>query len=631
MAITVTTDMKYTRAGEAESNVLSAHDPLIWEWQESDGSVDGATIQFIAFDNLNAVIYTSAVFSAYLYDDSGPILFRFDATQIIKHIINNYFYKGTSEIIEPENYGSWVKVYIKTYDDTSLKDTELLEYFASHAVNQIGDEYGSNIPRMFLNDTEEIAHFLGYPTKIFFYMATDQSAHSPLIEIIDRDITESANLISGWTKLLYDTFDTTGTTVNEAIELGVNGTARSDAFTIELGKSYLILVPALVNVGGQLPTFQFTNLGGDVAYSTKLRAVVGDNAFILKCTSDPGGSIYLFVQNTDAAEWSCEAIQVIPVEDASGYGSLGILGIHCVNLGLLALSNKSKYARIYYDHDAPVKIKDYNLHIFEACENAIFIRWLNSNGNYSYWAFSPYPYRSVSSDKLGSVINNFSEMALANSRNLPIGYRDAFNKISVIASAVPILFRRKLMDLFTSPAVYLWNGLPSENLSESIINSTTDPYETLTTNGTIIISAINTVGSSQLMLRPQFTVKKGDVIVVILDLNLNSGAAPYIRMRIGEAGAVISNAPQLAEGFNIVTLTSTGDSDECNVIISNTPVINFSTSAIIIKRKEMERDWVLLNCVEGSHTFREKMDFDNFECTLVLPENYTQTLSGQNL
>jgi len=49
------------------------------------------------------------------------------------------------------------------------------------------------------------------------------------------------------------------------------------------------------------------------------------------------------------------------------------------------------------------------------------------------------------------------------------------------------------------------------------------------------------------------------------------------------------------------------------------------------RREEKESDWILLNKVEGSHNLMLKKDTDNFECTLVLPENYTQQLSGQNI
>ena len=189
MAITVTTDMKYTRLGEAESNVLSAHNPLIWEFQ--DGAIAAnptATVQLTVKNNADSTIYTSAAFPAYLLSYVDPLAkFRFDATQIIKHIIDNYFYKETSEVIEPENYGSKIEVYIRTYDDAVLEDTESIIYFTFHGLNQIGDEYGTNIPRLYLNDTEEIAHFLGYPNHLFFYSPTDLVAEDSVIEFLTRE------------------------------------------------------------------------------------------------------------------------------------------------------------------------------------------------------------------------------------------------------------------------------------------------------------------------------------------------------------------------------------------------------------------------------------------------------------
>ena len=623
MALNHNTDMLYTRAGAAESNVLSAHDPLIWEFEDTAlvGGPATATVQFIAKDNDLAVIYTSAVFPAYKLSYVDPLAkFRFDGTQILKHIIKNYLYKEISTIISPENYGSTVDVVFRTYDNAVENANDTVTYYLSQAVNQIGDEYGSNIPRLFLNDTEDIAHFLGYPTKIFFYLATDRSAHSPLVEIIDRDITESANLIASFTSSGYDTFDTTGTAIDSAINT-VFALGSSNEFATIEGQNYLILVPALVNNAGELPTFR-------LKYSAvEPKGFVGDNAFILKAGATAADEIF-YIRNVDAGDWECGPIQVIPVEDASDYGSLKI-GVHCIDLGLLALSKKSIYARAYYNHDAPDRIKDYNLNIFEACENAIFIRWLNSNGDYSYWAFSPYPFRDKSGNRLGSVINNFTEMALANSRNLPLGYRDAFDKISVIASAVPLLFRRKMLEIFTSPAVYLWNGLPSENLIESFTQA---GYETFDSDGVIILSAINTAGNGQCQAgASDNVVNQGEQIIVIFDLNLNSGIAPTISLTNFAVTLGISDSFVATAGFNIITLTATSTST-FRVLLKNTATnTNYSTSEIIVKRKEKESDWILLNRVEGSHNLMLKKDNDNFECTLVLPENYTQQLSGQNI
>ncbi|MCK4822317.1 hypothetical protein KA005_41525, partial [bacterium] len=245
----------------------------------------------------------------------------------------------------------------------------------------------------------------------------------------------------------------------------------------------------------------------------------------------------------------------------------------------------------------------------------------------SYWAFSPYPFRNKSGDRLGSVINNFTEMALANSRNLPLGYRDAFDKISVIASAVPLLFRRKMLEIFTSPAVYLWNGTPSENLITSLANIT---YETFTTDGAIIISAINTVGNGEMRSNFSSDVTQGEQILVMFDFNLNSGALPTVSILNGDVTATISNTLNVTEGWNFLTLTATRTSD-AKLRFLNVANSNFSTSEIIVKRKEKESDWILLNRVEGSHNLMLKKDNDNFECTLVLPENYTQQLSGQNI
>ena len=280
-----------------------------------------------------------------------------------------------------------------------------------------------------------------------------------------------------------------------------------------------------------------------------------------------------------------------------------------------------------YDEDDRNVIKTYNITVFQPCGDAVYIRWLNSSGYYSYWAFSPYPYRSVSGSKLGSVINSFPEMALAQSRNLPVGYRDSFSRIDVIASAVPIVFRRKLMDLFTSPAVYLWREKEILNLISAWTN---EGYETLETDGTVITSAINTANNGFAISElPYFKTSSGEIIIAVLSLTLNSGAAPNIRIVNGDTGAVVSNVVTLVEGLNKIELTITTAPPTAKVQIYSTTASNFSTSEVIIKRKEV--DWILLDRVEGSHNLREKMDFDNFECALVLPENYTQTLSGQNL
>jgi len=287
-----------------------------------------------------------------------------------------------------------------------------------------------------------------------------------------------------------------------------------------------------------------------------------------------------------------------------------------------------KQVRVLSDPADPQLIKTWNLTMIQPCENAVYIRWLNSNGDYSYFGFSPYPITDIEGSKIGKVINSFTEQALANSRNFPIGYRHSFKKMDVIASAVPIVFRRKLQELFISPAVYMWQGdeTPDENL---ISGWTNDSYDTFESDRTVIVEAENTGVDTQFALSDTFDVTQAERITVIFFLTLNGGVVPFA-VRVASTTAVVSNSVATVEGLNVIELIITADATASIQILATDPT-EFETTKIIVKRGEVELDWLLLEGVEGSHQIRKKNDNDNFECTLVLPENYTQQLGGSDL
>ena len=621
MAITFSTDMLYTRTGASQSNVLSAHDPLIWKF--ADGAIAAnptATVQIVVKNNAGSTIYTSAIFPAYLLSYSAPTAtFRFDASQIVKHIINNYFYKSTTGIVEAENYGSKIEVTFKSYDNAVLEDTKLKEYFASHALNQIGDEYGSNIPRLFLNDTEDITHHMGFPNHLFFYAPATLAAYSPLVEIFKDEPSNLITSLSNGSVNPYSTFTVTGTVVNEAIATNYSCAKSGQTFPIIAGENYEIIVPNL-SYGSAPPSFFLalstneTTLG-----SNKLACENGDNALILTVHANMTARLYFDLPAGSVFE--CGAIQVRKVIDASIQGTLGLY-MHSVDLAQLIMTKDVKTLKVYYNLEALTLIKTYNLTIFEPAEDSVYVRFLTKDGYYMYWAFTPYKVSTTEGEKMNSVINSFAEMALANSRNYPIGYKNSFNKIVVSAASVPIVFQRRLMEMFISPAVYLWQGgqTPGENLMSTVAFST---YDTLEHSGTIILSAINAGGFKVVQFHPLFQVAQDENITVVLFLTLNSGELPDIYLY---ETAAISNSETLSAGFNLITLTATKASDSVSILIDNDNATNFSTSRIVVKRKEVEADWILLDKVEGSHNLREKNNFDSFNATLVLPENYTQTL-----
>jgi len=620
MATTFSTDMLYTRPGASESNVLSAHDPLIWEF--ADGAIAAtptATVQIVVKNNAAATIYTSAVFPAYLLSFSAPTAkFRFDATQIIKHIINNYFYKETSEIVEPENYGSKIEVTFKTYDNAVLEDTEVKTYFASHALNQIGDEYGANIPRLFLNDTEEIAHHMGFPNHLFFYAPTTLATYTPLVEVFED---EPENLITALVNSAgdpYDTFTVVGTAVSEADAAVAYSIGESDeVLNFQQGDIVEVIVPEL-SFGASGPLFW---LGQNAIQSTiKMQAENGYNAFVF--TIFITQAVKLYFSSEHGSAFQCAEIQVREVIDASSQGTLGLY-MHSVDLAQLLLTRNAKTAKVYHYLTSHTLIKTYNLTIFEPCEGSIYVRFLTKDGYYMYWAFTPYKVSTTEGEKMNSVINSFSEMALANSRNYPIGYKNSFNKIVVSAAAVPIVFQRKLMEMFTSPAVYLWQGgqTPEENLIYTLVNI---DYTIFTVYGTVILRAFAS-GTNQSCISNTFKVTRGEVIQVITYYCLTGGYVSKVYLVNEAISAIKSNEVNFAAGINVIELTATA-TDTVRIQILNTGTTDFSTSRIVVKRAEMETDWILLDKVEGSHNLREKNNFDSFNATLVLPENYTQTL-----
>jgi len=123
-----------------------------------------------------------------------------------------------------------------------------------------------------------------------------------------------------------------------------------------------------------------------------------------------------------------------------------------------------------------------------------------------------------------------------------------------------------------------------ENLGSSFSNSGGHPYETLETDGTKIISAINTAANGYAFSDIwDSDVSNDEEITVIFFLTLNSGAVPSLTI-VDSSTVAISNVVAAAEGINEITLTATKTSD-ARLRISNGAASNYSTSEIWMKRK----------------------------------------------
>jgi hypothetical protein len=134
-----------------------------------------------------------------------------------------------------------------------------------------------------------------------------------------------------------------------------------------------------------------------------------------------------------------------------------------------------------------------------------------------------------------------------------------------------------------TPRARLYKKAGVVNLISSLVN-TIAPYETFETEGTEVLSAIETELLGRATSGNTFSITVGERIYVSVFLTLNSGEAPTVQLILDGQGTR-SNAVQLSEGQNDFYLTTTGQTATAKLLLINSGnATNFSTSPIIIYR-----------------------------------------------
>jgi len=221
-----------------------------------------------------------------------------------------------------------------------------------------------------------------------------------------------------------------------------------------------------------------------------------------------------------------------------------------------------------------------------------------------------------------TIQSNNIKLAIYNAAAASDWSTSVFSVVSVIGRknitswfvAVPALFTTTANDYFQYKGVVLKQALPTGQYivkittangftyySENIVISDIYPnlitgwvngnYETLTSSGTTITSAIETgVAGTCLaaITSVKKGVKKGNVFVCRFNLTLNSGQLPSVYL-VQTGGVIISNTVVCVNGVNTVTLTCTADSSSVTLRFFNTAASNFSTSEVFVLRSFSSR------------------------------------------
>ena len=125
---------------------------------------------------------------------------------------------------------------------------------------------------------------------------------------------------------------------------------------------------------------------------------------------------------------------------------------------------------------------------------------------------------------------------------------------------------------------------------------------------------------------------------MFLNLTLNSGEAPIIKLYSDNSASIVSNEATLTDGLNEIDLVST-TTDDVIILISNTTDTNFATSTIFILRTYSE-DYIKIKFTNGKDLpspvneptiLYQDSFFDEvwFKRTLKLPEHETTRIGTE--
>lgn len=106
-------------------------------------------------------------------------------------------------------------------------------------------------------------------------------------------------------------------------------------------------------------------------------------------------------------------------------------------------------------------------------------------------------------------------------------------------------------------------------------------YETFTTSGTIVESAINSAANGLATSTQSFNLRMGESVTIIFFLTLNSGDLPLVVL--GPSGLATNVAVAATVGLNEITLTSTWDGASVVAFFNNTNTNFWATEVYAIR------------------------------------------------
>ncbi|MFA7361922.1 MAG: hypothetical protein WC139_12895 [Candidatus Kapaibacterium sp.] len=661
-AITLVQNLKV-----GNSNIVSVHNfnKLTWTFVPTDDTkaiTSQVVIGAYTFNGVQTALNTGTTPDTYSYE--------LDVTEILKYFATDFYYKNVAAGINTSTLLTALDIDINGLEDGSETDSETLSLYLSHGRHQIGNVNGSNMKEIYDKEKMIFHQFNGFPFELymFFTHADARYGYIGAVKYFDNlanavglnslkitaPIVQGSNTlrltgvdpwpaIYGWDNDAaldpYDTFGNTGSKIDAAISTStktcqawLTNAAGADGWKwkLSIGMTYRIKYN-LGMYGGELPILAVTN------------------------GKTTGFAIHVMAVGLGAIEFTY-----------TGGITSDIAGISVFN----SLATSFDLGISFEEVPIDTTIKNFN----SICDGKM-IKYLSSEGFYRYWLFNKYFKITGNQTKIGSLVSYFDTMVGAQSRSKNIGFKDAFQKLLVTSEMVAKEDQKILLDIFTSPAVYLLDSGRApfiDDFTDTItgFNSRwTSLYgtgETTIVNNELIIG--NNSGNDERiyegksikfdpnrLYRIRAKIKKtagtGTIYIGVTGRDATDsvyvGVGGGVTIQYGYFAASLGNIPTtswveytgylkghsyLADGAAAPTSTSPGSVFPGVEFIRPYLQVNYHNTFGItyveyfeIAYADDDDKWVLVD-VEGEHTINEKNNFQSLSATLVLPELYTQKL-----
>jgi len=164
------------------------------------------------------------------------------------------------------------------------------------------------------------------------------------------------------------------------------------------------------------------------------------------------------------------------------------------------------------------------------------------------------------------------------------------------------------------------------NLIASWYNSGGFPYETFTSSGVEITSAIETGADGRAYSTEIFQLIKGESVRIIFFFTLNSGALPRVELYNTDTDSYYTETEVVVIGLNDITFTSTRDGNY-RVRFRNTAAANWLTSEVLVMR-EYSSTHIKIT-FDNTKDLGDILYQDGFSQTLWLPTQLAPPQSEQ--